>query len=75
MMRIEIRAVDRRVTAGAPATAEPQFVSVFDLPDKNPRSQRLLHRVAFETKVVVAFDQHLRVDRAVRIVAGRAAFP
>jgi len=65
------------VTAGAPATAEFQFVGVIfvadqDLPRTEERALRL--GVALEAKVVVALDEHLVVDRAVGAVTNRAAF-
>lgn len=65
------------VTAGAPTAAELEFVRVIFAPDEDlsrtdERALRL--RVALEAKIVVALDDELGVDRAVRVVADGAAF-
>ena len=72
MMRVKIRSMDGGVATRAPATAQPHLVRVIFLADENPPRRGLLLGVALEAKVVVAFDEHLRVDRAMRAVADRA---
>lgn len=66
------------MAARAPATAEPEFVRVIfpaneNLARTDERPLRL--RVALEAEIVVAFGEQLGIDRAVRVVTGRAAFP
>src|SRR5262245_11917557 len=42
--------------------------------DIDSSAERLLLEMAFQTQGVIAFNKHPRVDRAVRVVASRAAF-
>lgn len=77
MLGVEVRPMHGGVTAGTPAAAEFQFIGVVfvadqDLPRANERALRL--RVALEAKIIVALDEHLAVDRAVRTVTNSAAF-
>jgi len=63
------------VASGAPTGALAQQRGVGDVADVDFSGSLMLHlRVAFETKIGVRFDQELAIDRAVRIVAGGAAF-
>ena len=68
--------MDGRVAAGGPATAEGQTRGVIPAADVNPpvRRRALNLRMAAETQVRIRHGQHLGVDRAMGIVAGRAAF-
>lgn len=69
--------MDRGVAAGTPTAAEPEFIRVIfapndDLSRADERALRL--SVALEAKIIVAFGEQLGIDRAVRVVADRAAF-
>ena len=75
--RIHVGTVNRRVTAGVPAGSHLQKRRVIRVADINVpgRNIRALHlRVAAQAKIRVALDEHFLVDRAVRTVAGDAAF-
>ena len=66
-----------RVTTRAPACAKSQLVRMIHSSDQNAVGTRecsWLLSVAFETEIVVPFDQHPGVDRAVWIVANGATF-
>ena len=68
-----------RVASCAPTTPKAKEVGVIDLPNKEPsRSDAgivaLDLRMAFEAQVVVPFHEHFGIDRAVRLMARRAAF-
>ena len=69
----------RRVTPRAPATAKTKSIRVFYTADEDAtpviRIAALLLRVTLEAEIIVAFDEHLGIHRAVRIVTNRAAFP
>lgn len=45
-----------------------------DFPDDDFTARARDLCVALQAKIVVPLDEHLRVDGAVRVVAGRAAF-
>ncbi len=73
---MHIRPVHGRVAAGAPARALAQQQRMFEIADVNfTRARTLDLSVAFQAKVRIAFDQHLPIDGAVRVVANGAAFP
>src|SRR6266404_3409791 len=75
--RMDIGPMHRRMAAGAPTSALPQVGRVRSVADVDFswRHARSLHlRVALEAEVGIAFDEHLAIDRAVRIVANGAAF-
>lgn len=77
LVRIEAGAMHGRVTAGAPTGSEAQESCVILAPDENPgvtRRRTCRLSVTFQAQIVVAFDQQLRIYRAVRMVADRAAF-
>ena len=68
--------MNRRVTSGAPARALSQKRSVIRVADVNllaPHAQPLHLGVALQAEVRIVFDQHLPVDRTVRIVADGAS--
>ena len=68
--------MNRRVTSGAPARALSQKRSVIRVADVNllaPHAQPLHLGVALQAKVWIILDQHLPVDRAVRIMADGAS--
>jgi hypothetical protein len=74
---IEVGTVHRDVTARGPAVAHPQQGRVFHLPDikfpgANARSGNLC--MALQAKIIVPFNQHLGIDRAVRLMADSASF-
>lgn len=74
---IHVRPMHSRVTTGAETRSLPQVAAVVFKPDENfsPVRIRARHlRVALETEIGVALDEHLGVDGAVRIVADDAAF-
>lgn len=78
MLWIEVRAMHGGVAAGAPTAPEPQPNRVIEAANENAVWIRGIARslgVAFQTQIVVALDQQLWVDRAVRIVADRTTFP
>ena len=69
--------MNRCVTSSAPAGALPQIRRVIRVPDVNlPASYaRALHlSVALQAKIEIVFDQHLPVDRPMRVVANGASF-
>ena len=72
-----VRAVDRRVTAGAPARALTHVSElkrgVVLLADEHATADTLCLRVAFQAQVCVALHQQLGVDRAVRRMTDGAA--
>jgi len=77
LVRTEVRAMHGRVTAGAPTSTEPQKSCMIYAADINPCvARRRVCRlgVALEAQVVVSLDQQLGVDRAVWVMADRAAF-
>lgn len=65
----------RRMAASAVTSPQHQIASVRDVADENfSRSQRARRLgVTFQTKIIVPLDKHLRIDRAVRLVASGAA--
>ena len=62
------------MAAGRPTRAAAQARRVTATADENGSRRSLLLEMALEAKIGVARDEHLRVHRAVRLVAGRAAF-
>lgn len=64
----------RRVAPGRPTRAASHETGVIQLPDHDLPRRGLDLRMAFQAKVVVPFHEQLLVDRAVWIVASRAAF-
>lgn len=74
--RAHIGSMDGRVTTGRPAgTLCHELRMVHRTDDQLPGGGTLDLRVAFQAKVAVAFDQHLGVDRSVRLMAGHASLP
>lgn len=73
-MKVDVRTVDGRVTPGAPARASGKACCVIDLANHNLIRPDLDLRVAFQAKVVIAFNQQFLVDRTMRTMASRAAF-
>ena len=74
---IDVRAVNGTVAASRPARSLSQQCGVRDFANVNftARNARTLHlRVAFQTKVGIAFNEHFAVDRTVRIMTNDAAF-
>ena len=74
-MRVDVRTVNGGVTTRAETSAllqERRVIEVADeyLPRRMGQSDL---RVAFQAQIVVALGQHLRVDRAMHVVAGGAA--
>jgi hypothetical protein len=68
----------RRVAPGAVASAKAKVVFMRDVPDENVSRIRGIWRsgylsMAFQTKIIVSFDQHLGIDRAMRLMADGAA--
>jgi hypothetical protein len=72
-MRIDIRAMHGAVAARAPAPTQREKIPVRFLPDVNFSSNALDLRVTLQAKVAVALDQHLRIHRTMRLMAGRTA--
>ena len=74
--RAHIGSMDGRVTTGRPAgTLRDELRVVHRTDDQLPGGGTLNLRVAFQAKVAVTFDQHLGVDRSVRLMAGHASLP
>ena len=69
-----MRTMNRLVTAGAPASAPGEERAVIASANEDFSGLCLLLKMAFQTKILVSLREHLVVDRAVGIVAGRAAF-
>ena len=69
-----MRAVNGLVTTGRPARPLAEERGVVAAANDNHAGSCLLLEVALQTEVGVALHQHLIVRRAVRIVAGGAAF-
>ena len=62
------------MTARTPARASSQTRGVIDFANDNLVRSGLDLRMAFQAKVIIAFDQEFLVDRTVRAMTGRAAF-
>ena len=62
------------MAARTPAGAAGEERAVIAPANKNAAGLGLLLEMAFQTKIRVPLRQHLVVDRAMRIVAGGAAF-
>ena len=62
------------VAAGGPAGSAGEEGSVIAPADLNSSRSRLLLKMALETKILVALNQHPRIDRSVNRMAGGAAF-
>lgn len=68
----------RGVATGGPAGSPFHEIRVGNFPNQDFARGNVwtLHlNMAFQTEIIIAFDQKLTVHRAVRIVAGRAAVP
>ena len=66
--------MNRLVAACAPASAPGEERAVIASADEDFSGLSLLLEMAFQTKVLVPLREHLVINRAVRIVAGGAAF-
>lgn len=76
-VRVHVGAVDRFVATGGPAGAALDETGVRNFADHEVAGQdigTLDLQVALEAKIVVALDEELAIDRAVRAMAGGAAF-
>ena len=62
------------VAAGGPAGALRQALRVVGTADEKLPGTGLLDEVTFQTQIRVPLGQQLGIDRAVRVVAGGAAF-
>lgn len=62
------------VTTGSPTSALLQKQSVILFANENFTGRAGHLRVAFEAKIIVALNQHLGIDGAVRTVTNDAAF-
>lgn len=74
-MRVDVRTVNRCVTAGGPASAAFHKIPMGDFANHQitGRDVRSLDLdVAFQAKIIVAFDEELAIHGAVRVVAGGA---
>src|SRR6185295_3351296 len=71
---VDLRTVNRFVATGRPTGALLQTSGVIAIADEDFAVGPLLLEMTFEAEVRVALDQHLLVDRAVRRMAGHAAF-
>lgn len=74
LARTDVRSVNSRVTTRAPTRPQREIIRVVYLADKNPATRSRHLRMTLEAKIIVRLDQHLRVDRAVRIVTNDATF-
>src|SRR5258708_7097018 len=73
--RMDVRSVDRRVASRRPAGAHSHHRGVVHLADiQLTAAYALVLCVATEAKIRVRRDEHLVIDRAVRVVTGRAGF-
>lgn len=74
--RAHIGSMDGGVTTSRPAgTLRDELRVVHRTDHQLPGGGTLNLRVAFQAKVAVTFDQHLGVDRSVRLMAGHASLP
>jgi hypothetical protein len=73
-MGVDLGSMNRFVTASAPAGAARHECGMVEIADVKLPSDALLLEVALEAEVLVARNQHLLVDAAMRIVAGGATF-
>ena len=71
---MNVGTVHRRMAAGAPASALAKARRVIELTDHDGALLGLNLRVAFQAQIVIALDEHLGMDRAVRLMTGDAAF-
>ena len=71
---VDVRPVHGSVTPRTPARPAADKCGVRDIADKQFTAHGVHLRVAFEAKIIVALHEHLVRDRAMRVVADRAAF-